>query len=375
MTKAVEGSASIQPGKSEPKSKTPTPVVTTNHSTGSGNSSNTNQPHLSTISYSGINYGTKTVSDGATSQTVTYVSVNPKDSQIVMQPVVADNHIGSTASLANLAESVHGVAAINGTFFNSGTDNVPDAVIMLDGQFENIRRPAMLLIGKDNSLQMGNFEQQTMITMPSRSLAVWEINDVSPDPNSVNILTPLWGKTTGKNLPTVQVEGNKVTAIHTGSTAIPSNGYDIVFGDSKSNQDTVQSLSVGETVSYHTSLINMTTHAPVDTSNLESAIGSGPMLVDEGKIVLDPAADDITASYLIDEVTERSFIGIDKQGNFIMATVHSANLAQEAKIASNFGLVEAMNLDGGPSTGLYYDGKYLVTPCGELSNALVVSVK
>jgi hypothetical protein len=43
-----------------------------------------------------------------------------------------------------------------------------------------------------------------------------------------------------------------------------------------------------------------------------------------------------------------------------MATVRSADLSQEAEIASKLGLVEAMNLDGGTSSGLYYDGKYLL---------------
>lgn len=36
------------------------------------------------------------------------------------------------------------------------------------------------------------------------------------------------------------------------------------------------------------------------------------------------------------------------------------------------GAYQAMNLDGGASSGLYYNGKYLTTPGRKISNALVV---
>jgi exopolysaccharide biosynthesis protein len=36
------------------------------------------------------------------------------------------------------------------------------------------------------------------------------------------------------------------------------------------------------------------------------------------------------------------------------------------------GAYQAMNLDGGASSGLYYNGKYLTTPGRQISNAIVV---
>ena len=43
-----------------------------------------------------------------------------------------------------------------------------------------------------------------------------------------------------------------------------------------------------------------------------------------------------------------------------------------AEAARALGLYDAMNLDGGASSGLWCDGRYLVTPGREISNALVV---
>lgn len=45
-----------------------------------------------------------------------------------------------------------------------------------------------------------------------------------------------------------------------------------------------------------------------------------------------------------------------------------------AHIAKELGMLEAMALDGGASSGLYYEGKYLTQPGRNISNALVVRV-
>jgi hypothetical protein len=41
----------------------------------------------------------------------------------------------------------------------------------------------------------------------------------------------------------------------------------------------------------------------------------------------------------------------------------------------NLGLRDALNLDGGASTGLYYNGEYVTAPGRLLSNCLAVIIK
>jgi exopolysaccharide biosynthesis protein len=60
-------------------------------------------------------------------------------------------------------------------------------------------------------------------------------------------------------------------------------------------------------------------------------------------------------------------------GNLILATVRNASMTELASIAYHMHLVEAMNLDGGASSGLYYHGKYLLAPGRQVADALTVS--
>lgn len=68
----------------------------------------------------------------------------------------------------------------------------------------------------------------------------------------------------------------------------------------------------------------------------------------------------------------RSLIGVNSSNQLVMATVPRATVRQLAEIARNMGLIQAMNLDGGASSGLYYGGKYLTSPGRSLSNCIVV---
>ncbi|WP_236011539.1 phosphodiester glycosidase family protein [Alicyclobacillus fructus] len=69
---------------------------------------------------------------------------------------------------------------------------------------------------------------------------------------------------------------------------------------------------------------------------------------------------------------ERSVVGIDRAGHLVFLTIHKANVWQEASIAKALGLWDAMNLDGGSSTGLWYAGRYLTPPKRALATAIVV---
>lgn len=71
----------------------------------------------------------------------------------------------------------------------------------------------------------------------------------------------------------------------------------------------------------------------------------------------------------------RSALGITRDHKLILLTSGGATIPQLAEIMKQAGAYQAMNLDGGASSGLYYNGKYLTTPGRLISNALVVQTK
>jgi len=101
-------------------------------------------------------------------------------------------------------------------------------------------------------------------------------------------------------------------------------------------------------------------------------LSAGPRLITNGKITVNPEAENYTIPKITEYSMARSALGLTKDNKLLMVTVSSAKIEDLAKIMQKLGAYNAMNIDGGASSGLYYKGKLLTTPGRDLSNALVV---
>lgn len=91
-------------------------------------------------------------------------------------------------------------------------------------------------------------------------------------------------------------------------------------------------------------------------------IANYPLLVSGGQ----PATSDETGG------GGRNFIGV-KNGRVYIGRVNGANLSQAAKVLSTLGMENALNLDTGGSTALYYNGSYVFGPGRLLPNAVILA--
>ncbi|MFM1654789.1 stalk domain-containing protein [Brevibacillus sp. B_LB10_24] len=110
----------------------------------------------------------------------------------------------------------------------------------------------------------------------------------------------------------------------------------------------------------------------LSSEGFQHITSAGPTLVKNGKIVLNPVEERMTDPKLTINSGQRSFIGFTADNRLVMGTVPNVTLAQLAEICRSMGLMSAMNMDGGASSGLYAHGKYITTPGRQLSNALIV---
>ncbi|MBC7289191.1 MAG: phosphodiester glycosidase family protein [Armatimonadetes bacterium] len=118
-------------------------------------------------------------------------------------------------------------------------------------------------------------------------------------------------------------------------------------------------------------------------TDLLHAVGGGPLLVSNGKAVLDPDAEGFRADVSKGR-NARSAVGILSDGKVVLVAVEGRpngrgpglTLWELTKLMLKLGAVSAMNLDGGSSTTLVvYDR--VVTACAGgvprlVNNALVV---
>lgn len=68
----------------------------------------------------------------------------------------------------------------------------------------------------------------------------------------------------------------------------------------------------------------------------------------------------------------RNFIGV-KSGKVYIGHVHGANFAKAAVVLATLGMENAINLDTGGSTAIYYNGKYVMGPGRLLPNAIILA--
>ncbi|MBB6735982.1 phosphodiester glycosidase family protein [Cohnella zeiphila] len=109
-----------------------------------------------------------------------------------------------------------------------------------------------------------------------------------------------------------------------------------------------------------------------DRGDVEGALQAGPRLLRDGKVALNVVAEGFKDPKILTGGGARSAIGVTRDHRLLLATVPGATIPQLAEMMKQAGAVQAMNLDGGASSGLYYNGRYVTKPGRPISNALVI---
>jgi len=193
----------------------------------------------------------------------------------------------------------------------------------------------------------------------------WSVNSPKSDGEAIVIYTPEFAGGISKppNSRSVVVSGGLVTQIVQGSARIPSDGYVIGFGPGSTGD--ASRFKVGDRVEYSVVL-------GYGWEGVKNAISAGPLLLKGGQVVLNFGADGMSDPKITTQKGARSFIGRTWNNVLVMGTTPSATVRELAEITKALGLADAMNLDGGASSGLYFDGRYLTPPGRNLSNCLAI---
>jgi exopolysaccharide biosynthesis protein len=300
----------------------------------------------------------------------------PHNSPYKPAVILANNQIGTTQSLYNMAQYYNAAAAINGTFFSAyGEHPDPWGTIIKEGKVIHIGNIGTVFgFTADGRVKMDKL--RIKIEGGTNGSYEWPNNwyaygfNHNPSENSVYIFTPEWGNHLGFNYGmNIIVENGIVKDIEENQDVnIPSDGY--VINLTGSEEYLSNRFSVGESVEYKVDFFDINGN-PVDWSDVVEAIGAGPTLVENGEISVDPAGEGFTEDKILTLSYARSAVGVTYQGDILLVTVPSATVYQLANIMKDLGAYEAMNLDGGASSGLYFKGQYLVRPGRNLSNALI----
>lgn len=328
-------------------------------------------------------------SGGSRTVQAVYADLNDPNVRIEMMP--AQGIIGKTDTLGVIAERAKDndtvvEAAINATYFDaySNTDKQPFGHVLSKGELQHFISNSGTFGGftADNQFMLDNL----YVSIQGSINGCWDypyawstygINHIS---TGDFMLTPKFGSRTGNrgNSTLVVVNEGVVTAVTRGDVAIPTYGYVLVFNTAS----VAAKFEVGQRIDYridfNQAVFNNGTPSkgiPIDMEAVRSGFSAGPMLLKDGVVSVNPLAEGIKEAKITTQRAQRSFIGVKKDNTLVMGTVSDVTVKELAEILKSIGVVNATNLDGGASSGLYFRGSYLTKPGRNISNAIVVTRK
>jgi len=190
------------------------------------------------------------------------------------------------------------------------------------------------------------------------------------DSSAVVVFTPERGATIGLDFGVAIVvsNGRVVDVRERTDVAIPQDGYVIHLANEHNSLR--GQFAMGTPVDFALSFTD-DEHMRLDWRDAETIVGAGPLLVQAGINVANPAAEGFTEAKILSMSLNRSAIGLRADGTILLVTTPALTIRQLADAFIALGAVEAMALDGGGSSGLYFEDRYITRPGRQLSNALL----
>ncbi|BBD61407.1 hypothetical protein NIES2109_42350 [Nostoc sp. HK-01] len=313
----------------------------------------------------GLRWRQQFISLGKERFPVVWLEANPR--AVTLKPIWAtpETLIG-TAPLIQTAQKYLALAAINGGYFNRN-NRLPLGAIRRDNQWISgpILNRGAIAWNNSGQFYVGRLTlQETLVTPNNLRLPILFLNSGYVQ-SGIARYTPSWGTTytpLTDNETILLVQKDEVSSQLAGGKAgqtpvpIPQDGYLLTLRGTAAT--TAMQLPTGTKVT----LTSATT--PADFSRYPNIVGAGPLLIQNGQIVIDAKAEKFSNAFIAEKAI-RSGICTTATGTLMIAAVHNRaggagpTLAEHAQLMKQLGCVNALNLDGGSSTSLYLGGQLL----------------
>jgi len=279
--------------------------------------------------------------------------------------------------------------AINGTFFASS--GRPLGILMIDGDLiaSTIYERTAFAIRKDGKGYIDNFLENNYVILPDGvNIDITATNKVRRE-NEVILYTPRFGSRTDTDDSGIELKviGKTIVGYQAGNSSIPENGFVISF--SKHVKNIVKrSLSHGRVITVSLNLMPLSAKESIPPRHI---IGGGPRLVKSGMVYVSKKEERFRHDVATSRAA-RTAVAIDKKRNFLFVAVDGKprertnlptsigmTLEELSELLIDYGVVDAMNLDGGSSSTMIVNGELKNKPVSghevRVSNAILIKPK
>lgn len=291
------------------------------------------------------------------------IEADLRQANLALRPIWTNpSTVTGITPLITLAAQWQSTIAINAGFFNRN-NRLPLGAMRYEGRWLSgpILGRGAIAWNDTGEVYFGRLAlQQTITTNTGQQFPINTINSGYVQAG-IGLYTPDWGPTYTPildNETIVVVANNQVVSHQAGGAAgaiaiaIPQDGYVLA---TRAYATAVNALPPGTQVEYSSVTV------PETFAAYPHIMGGGPLLVVNRTVVLNAEAEQFSQAFA-NQAAPRSAIGKTADGRLLMVTVHhrpngnGLSLSQMADIMVQLGATDALNLDGGSSSSLYFSG-------------------
>lgn len=306
------------------------------------------------------------------------ITVDPSVDGVKIRTAMVDSTLGATAKFQDIVNASSAKVIVNGNFFESYKSfQIPIGHVMADGQFlYGVSGLSAMGFTEDGQIRVGRPAPFFFVEGNGVSWACYECNSGGQGPDTSVLYTPAYGQKVSlkcQGVVTVVTDGmiQSSQLLPAGSeVVIPRNGYVMFFGTAFAATNYYRSPEVGMMVSMEPRLTRED-HNGFTLDGMVSILSGSPRLVEGGAActTLDPGFQE---ARFTTAVTPRTAVGKTADGKLVIVSTGAASIQQLRELMLQLNCVDALNLDGGASTALSYDGKIIRNPGRALTTTLQI---
>ncbi len=315
------------------------------------------------------------------------VKVDMKDKKNYFDIEIADDKIGRARWLKTLSDKAaekapdsEVIAAVNAGFFSMGkVIKEPITTIIKNGEFDFIDSWGILMaFDGDNDISIIRDKFRILASVNGDfdepyGFEVKYLNRNGRKDGDISILTSKYlHEIDNVKRNVIEVNDRRVVNIYDKVPKnIDSSSYLIVSSGKISGRE----IKIGDRIELSYKLYDKESKMHKnDFPSIKTAVGGAPVLVLDGKKVMDLRKDGL-ASWSPNKRRERSMIGITKDKVVYIVVSPDMSLNTLTNLAMKLDLDTAINLDGGGSSGLVVRNEYVQIPKRAVPNALILKRK
>ena len=291
--------------------------------------------------------------------------------QLVIISAVRSKDLGtSRETVANIAKYYKAVAAINGGFFriNENGNGLPAGVLQINKKLYGIAYKPRGAIGWHSDVStilIDRINTKTTIKIDDFYIPIYAM-DQPVNAKRAILYTDNYGYNLESNLSGtyIAIDNNKIINIQKNSPIIiPPEGY-VCFIGSQIRQE-LPTFRINEQVLINSNIIPKFDLEKTDLWNkLTFIVGGSPLLLKNQEKITDYSEENIREDFILEQ-TARTAVGILQTGSIVFVVVEKnkllgrpgMNLEELADFMLQIGCSDALNLDGGGSSAMYFDNR------------------